>query len=133
MTTLAQVQETPHGPARLVGLDGDYALQIAIGDEWRYVYRFDLQFQHPIDYVGMNWYISTSPDSRFVQNLVAARADTDRRFALNGRSLAVHHLGGPSEHHVYDTATELIDGLQSDFHIELDDWKPLEQAFDRLG
>lgn len=131
--TLSQIQETNHENARLTALDGDYALQISIGDKWRYVYRFDLQRQYPVDYIAPNWYISTSPDSKFVQGLMAARTDEGKRYALNGRNFAVHHLGAESEQRTLETPTELIECLQQDFHIELDEWSPLEQAFDRLG
>ncbi len=125
-------QPTPHEPFRLIDLDGDYAMQARLGGEWRTTYRFDLQRQYPVDYVSANWYLSTSPASHFVNGLMVARPAADRRFALGGRELAVHHLDGPTERRTLSTAAELIGALQRDFLLELPDWTPLEKAYDRL-
>ncbi|MBJ8342532.1 arylamine N-acetyltransferase [Antrihabitans sp. YC3-6] len=125
-------QATPHEPFRVIDLDGDYAMQAKVRDTWKTTYRFDLQRQYRVDYVATNWYLSTSPESGFVQGLMLARPAADRRFALNGRRLAVHHLDGPTERTEFTTAAGLIECLEETFLVHMPDWRPLETAFGRL-
>lgn len=125
-------QPTPLEPFRLVDLDGDWAMQALVGDEWRTTYRFDLHPQQPIDYEPTNWYLSTWPESRFVTSLMAARATADRRFALGGRRLSVHYADGTTERHVITDAAGLRAVLERDFLIDTADLTGLDAAFDRL-
>lgn len=77
-------QETPHEPFRLLERDGEWRLQIRIGDEWRTCYRFDLHQQLAIDFEPINWWVSTSPASHFTQGLACARVLADGRLAIRG-------------------------------------------------
>ncbi|MDG3011351.1 arylamine N-acetyltransferase [Rhodococcus sp. D2-41] len=130
---LDTVQSTPLEPFRLIELDGDWALQAQIGeDRWRTTYRFDLQPQHPIDYEPANWYLSTWPQSRFVTMLMAARATTDRRYALAGRQLTVHHADGTAERRVLTGFDEFRTVLERDLLIDTSGLTGLRAAFDRL-
>ena len=52
-------------------------LQAKLKQEWKSLYRFDLQEQYFIDYEVSNWYVSTHPNSRFVTTLIAARLEPD--------------------------------------------------------
>ncbi|MGW6692783.1 arylamine N-acetyltransferase family protein [Rhodococcus sp. NPDC054953] len=126
------VQDTPLEPFRLVDLDGDWAMQARIGDEWRTTYRFDLHPQQPIDYEPTNWYLSTWPQSRFVTMPMAARATDDRRYALAGRRLTVHHADGSTEHSPIDDAAALRTVLERDFLIDAAGLDGLDAAFARL-
>lgn len=126
------VQDTPHERFRLTERDGDLHLQVEIGGTWRTAYRFDLQRQHPVDYEAANYYLSTHPRSHFRTGLIAARPATDRRYALGGRRLTVHHLDGPSEHHTITTAAELRRVLERDFLLTVPGTAELDAAFDRL-
>lgn len=126
------VQPTPLEPFRLVDLDGDWAMQARVEDEWRTTYRFDLHPQHPIDYEPTNWYLSTWPQSRFVTGLMAARATPDRRFALAGRRLTVHHADGATERRVIADAGEFREVLERDLLIDTSGLSGLDAAFDRL-
>ena len=124
-------QHTPHEPFRLLEADGAYVMQARIRDGWKSLYRFDLHAQLLPDYEVTNWYLANHPDSRFVRNLIAGRPTPDRRYALLNHELAVHHLGGPSERHVLESAGELRTALEEYFLIRLPDVPQLEAALDR--
>jgi N-hydroxyarylamine O-acetyltransferase len=125
-------QATPHEPFRLER-DGDgFLLQAKLGGEWRPLYRFDLQPQTPADYEMGNWYTSTHPRSRFLNNLVAARPAPDRRFALLNREFAVHRLGGPSERRTLADAREVRQVLEEAFGVTPPDGAELDAALARL-
>lgn len=110
-------QETPHEPYRLTPYDGDWLMHARIGEEWKALYRFDLQRQYPVDYAATNYFLSTSPSSHFVTGLVAARAEEGRRLALRGRDFAIHHAGGRTERRRLESADEILAALDRDFLI----------------
>lgn len=125
-------QATPHGPFRLLG-DGDgFRMEGKLGGEWRPLYRFDLQAQTPADYEMGNWYTSTHPQSRFLNNLIAALPAADRRFALLNREFAVHHLDGPSERRVLADAREIRKVLEEVFGLTPPGGADLDAALARL-
>lgn len=111
-------QETPHETYRLTRIDdGDWRMQALIRDEWKTLYRFDLQRQYPVDYVATNYFLSTSPSSHFVTGLVAARAVEGKRLALRGREFAIHHMDGETERRRLESAAEIVEVLDRDFLI----------------
>ena len=112
-------QATPHESFRLVPDGREFIMQASVRGEWRPLYRFDLQPQLAIDYEPINWYLSTHQESRFVNNLVAARVAPDRRYALFNREFAIHHLRGETERRTLDTAEELVEVLERDFLINV--------------
>jgi arylamine N-acetyltransferase len=125
-------QATPHEPFRLWP-DGDYLqMQALVGGQWRPLYRFDLVEQFPVDYEVSNWYLSHNPASHFVTGLMAARPDTDRRYALGGHTLTVHHLGGPSERRELESPSEIRAALEKHFHLDLTGLDDLDTALARL-
>lgn len=125
-------QATPHEPYRL-DADGDgFLLQGRLGGEWRPLYRFDLQPQTAADYEMGNWYTSTHPQSRFLNNLIAARPAADRRFALLNREFAVHHLGGPTERRTLADAQEVRRVLDEVFGLTPPAGSDLDAAVARL-
>jgi len=67
-----------------------------------------------------------------VQNLVAARAAPDRRYALLNRELAVHILHGDTERRTLATAQELMSVLERDFLIALPRREALATRIDAL-
>ncbi|GAB4352775.1 MAG: arylamine N-acetyltransferase [Immundisolibacter sp.] len=71
---------------RLIERDGLWRLQTG-ADTWAGLYEFTLQEQLPADYEMANYYVSTHPDSRFVQGLVAHRLAPERRLLLIGNAL----------------------------------------------
>ena len=110
-------QATPHEPFRLQRIGGDYAVQAEVRGEWRTLYRFDLQEQVLPDYELTSWYLSNHPQSHFVKRLIAARTDTERRYALLDNELAVHRLGEETVRMKLTSAAELQRVLSETFRI----------------
>lgn len=125
-------QPTSHEPFRLLA-DGDgYILQACVGQEWKDLYRFDLQPQEPIDYEAPSWYLSTNPNSHFVTGLVAARPAPGRRYGLRNTQLSIHHLGGATERRELASLAELRDTLAALFGLDLPDTPELDRALERI-
>lgn len=125
-------QSTSHEPFRLIMTDHTYTMQAYIGQEWKSLYRFDLQEQQLPDYEVSNWYISTHPNSLFVTTLIAARPDSDCRYALRNNQLTVHHLDGRTERRVLITATELRAALEDVFRLTLPAITNLDSALQQV-
>jgi N-hydroxyarylamine O-acetyltransferase len=110
-------QTTPHEPFRLRRMDGDYLLQAEVRGAWRTLYSFDLQKQVLPDYELASWYLSNHPESRFVVNLIAARTEPRRRYALLNNELAIHELNSETVRRSLTSAAELRDTLRETFGI----------------
>jgi N-hydroxyarylamine O-acetyltransferase len=128
----ADEQVTPHEPFQVVK-DGDrYVLQFKMRGEWMKLYRFDLSEQIQPDHEQGNWFVSTHPDSIFVNGLMGARAEPDRRYALSNNLLSVHRMNGGSEKRAL-SARELRDALADLFKIRLAGLDGLDAALARLA
>jgi N-hydroxyarylamine O-acetyltransferase len=125
------VQETPHEPFRLVRDGDDFILQAQIRGEWKSAYRFDLHPQFLPDYELANWYTSAHPQSRFVNALVASRADAGRRYALFNHELAVHDRGG-TERRTLRRPAELRGVLEGEIGLRLPDVPELEDVLAKV-
>lgn len=125
-------QATPHEPFRLWPDGAGFVMQALVGGEWQPLYRFDLTEQYLADYEVTNWYLGHHPASHFLATLMAARPDTDRRYALNGTTLTVHHLGGPSERRVLQSPAEIRAVLEEHFRLDLSGLPDLDAALGRL-
>ncbi len=124
-------QETPHEPFRLVEEDHRLVIQSKIADEWTTLYATDLSESIPADYEMGNWFTSAHPDSIFVNGLLAARAEPDRRYALFNNALSVHRRDRPSEKRTLN-ARQLRDALGDLFKIRLDGLDGLDDALKRV-
>jgi N-hydroxyarylamine O-acetyltransferase len=122
-------QPTPHEPFRLTRMAGDYALQAEVRGGWRTLYRFDLQQQVLPDYELASWYLSNHPESRFVANLVAARTEPQRRYALLNNELAVHELNRESERRSLTSVAEVRQTLSETFRIDVPESAELDARF----
>jgi len=109
-------QATPHESMRLVRANGEICLQAGLGHEWRALYRFDLAEQLTIDYEGPNWYACTHPSSRFVNDLLVARAPTGARYTLLNNQLSIRSIEGKKKQ-VLHSADELRAVLEDVFGI----------------
>lgn len=74
---------------RVVHEAGHWLLQSLGQESWLDLYEFSLEPQHLIDYEMANYYVSTHPDSRFVQTLTAQRLAPTVRQILRNRQLTV--------------------------------------------
>ena len=125
-------QSTPHEPFRLLATDHTLIMQAYIAQEWKSLYRFDLQEQQLADYEVSNWYISTHPNSLFVTTLIAARPDSDCRYALRNNQLTTHYLDGRTERRVLSTVTELRTTLENLFGLKLPTIANLDSALQQV-
>ncbi len=125
-------QSTPHGPFRLIRAGEEYVQQARLQDNWQTLYRFGLHEQVLADYEVSNWYLSNHPASFFTTGLIAARPDTDRRYALRNNELSVHFLNGKTEHHVLENAAQLRKTLEGQFRIALPKSPEVDVALEKL-
>lgn len=125
-------QATPHESFRLVAEGDRFLMQVLIGGEWKSLHRFDLQEQTMADYEMANWFVSTHPQSRFVNNLTVARPAADRRYALLNTEFSVHGLDGRSEHRKLSGTREIRQVLQEVFDLTLPTDPQIEAALERL-
>ncbi|MDX8496789.1 arylamine N-acetyltransferase, partial [Mesorhizobium sp. VK22B] len=114
-------QQTPHETFRIAEAGDHFRLQANIGDDWRTLYRFDMQRTYEVDYQVSSHFLSTHPGSHFLSTLVAARALPDRRYGLRNNRLSVHHLGGRSEQREIASVSELADVLENELAIVIPD------------
>lgn len=112
-------QATPHEPHRLVAVGEEVELQARLDGCWFPLYRFSLLPQLPIDYEMANWFTSTCPNTLFTANLMCARSDPARRYALLNRKFTVRHRDRPAERRTLADAAELHDVLSRDFRLIL--------------
>ncbi len=122
--------ETPHEPRRLLPLGGavdSYELQVKLGDTWAPVYQFSMEPQSPADYEVSNWYTATHPDSIFVNFLIAARPDADRRLTLFNTQLTIRGRDGEAEVTTLTSVDEIADVLAEhfDLHLSADERKTI--------
>ena len=125
-------QATPHESFRLVEEDDRVVEEAKINGEWTPLYAFDFAETHPADYELGNWFTSAHPNSLFVNGLLAARAEPDRRYALFNNALSVHKLNDGSEKRTLN-ARELRDALGDLFKISLGGLDGLDTALARLA
>ncbi|MBV8791303.1 MAG: arylamine N-acetyltransferase [Pseudolabrys sp.] len=129
-----ETQETPHGEFRLVDEDGRVAVQEAkINDVWTPLYAYDFADTHPADYEMGNWLTSTHPSSIFVNGLLGARAEPDRRYALRDNQLSVHSMKNGTEKKTLGSAPELRDALTDLFKLRLDQLEGLDPVLVKLA
>ena len=126
-------QATPHEPFRLVEEEGRVVVEAKLGGAWASLYAFDFAETHVPDYELGNWFTSAHPGSIFVNGLMAARADTDRRYAFKNNQLSIHKLAGGTEKQTLRTGPELRDALSDLLRIRLPDDPALEPALARLA
>lgn len=125
-------QATPLEPFRLLHENDEWVMQARIHEQWRPLYRFDLQPQLPNDYEPINWYLSTHPQSRFVNNLIAARSTPDRRHTLFNRELTVHPLNGETQRRTLLSVDELRQALSDIFLIRVPESEPMDRALGKV-
>lgn len=87
---------------------------------WIKVYRFDLTPQPWIDFVPRNWYVSTHPDSVFLQRLMAARTDGGTRVTLADGDLAERAPDGTVRRTRLASPEAVVQALSDRFGVLLD-------------
>ena len=113
-------QTTPHEPHRLVPMEDEIELQARLDSGWTRLYHFTLKPQLLIDYEVANWFTATYPDGLFTKNLMMARPDLNRRYAIFNREFTIRPRGGPAERRTLQIAGELGDVLAQHFRLPTD-------------
>ncbi len=111
------VQDTPHGPYRLLRQGEAFCLQTKVRNAWQDLYVFDLMQHYQQDYEVFNWYTSTHPKSIFVNNLIAARPVLGGRHILHNRQYSFYHLDGRAEQRLLNSVSEIKELLETEFRI----------------
>ncbi|MDN7181744.1 arylamine N-acetyltransferase [Caballeronia sp. SEWSISQ10-4 2] len=116
-------QATPHETFRIDLIErGDFLLQVKLGDAWKPIYRFDLEPQFPADYAMANHYVSTFPESIFLNRLIVARVMPGERRTLFDTTLTRRgDTAGFEAKRELTTAAELRGVLQDVFGLALTD------------
>ncbi|MFD0887278.1 arylamine N-acetyltransferase [Streptosporangium algeriense] len=66
-------------------------------EDWLDLHSFTLDPRHPVDYVVINHYISTHPNSPFVSRPVVRRPGPEVLYGLTGTMLTAHRPDGSAE------------------------------------
>lgn len=111
------VQDTPHGPYRLIPEGDGFCLQTKSKADWQDLYIFDLTPYHSADYEVCNWYTSTHPQSSFVNELIAARPVPTGRHVLHNRQYSFYRLNGQADRRQLDSLAEIKHLLENEFRI----------------
>ena len=124
-------QATPHEPFRLLPSAHGFTLEAKLEGTWKPLYVFDLRPQVLEDYVMPNWYLSTHPESHFLDRVVAARVQAGRRYALRDGDLATHFPTGTTERRKLATGAEIRQALEELFDIRVPAGQDVDAALDR--
>jgi len=136
-----EVLETPHEPRRLVRVDqavDTWELQVLLGNAWAPVHQFTREAQTDADYALSNWFTATHPESIFVQYLIAARPQADRRVTLFNTELTLRDRDGRAQVTQLETPDDIAGALETHFDLpvsqearasilapRLDEWRRL--------
>jgi N-hydroxyarylamine O-acetyltransferase len=104
---------------RIVPWGEGHELQARLLDAWTVLYRFTLEPQGLADQEISNWFVSTSPISRFVQNLTLALPDGDRRLTMFNDQFTIRHRDGRVEERTLGGVDDLIDTVRRYFDLDL--------------
>jgi len=121
-------QKTPHEVYRLAALESGYRLDAHFGGEWHPLHTFDLVPAQLADYEVSNFYLSHHPESHFLKQVVAARAEPSRRHALRGVRYAMHHSDGRTERREVRDVGEYRELLEGPFQIRLPEAPNLDET-----
>lgn len=127
-------QETPHERYKLIREGEEYTLQSYVKEEWKNLYRFNLDEHYLQDYEVTNWYLSNNPESHFVTGLFTARSDINpkRRYALRNNEFSIHYLEGETEKRKLRSAAEIKGVLEENFLLTLAGLPKLDSAFEKI-
>ena len=105
-------------PYKLVREAELWVLQAPVGGVWQDLYVFNLEPQLAVDFEPPNHYVSTHPDSRFVQTLTVQRVSPVKRLVLRNTELTTTAPVGDS-HRTIARHSELVDVLATEFDLHL--------------
>lgn len=101
---------------RAVEESGHWVVQSQEDQSWNDLYAFSLEPQHLADFEMANYYVSTHPESRFVQTLTAQLPTPEARFLLRNREFTVDR-GDTAQSRVLADDDELLTVLAETFGL----------------
>ena len=101
---------------RLAEEAGQWVLQSQRDGAWVDLYAFTLEPQLAVDFEVANHYVSTHPQSRFVQSLTAQRVEPEARHTLVNRDYSVDR-GTETRRHTLRDDDELLELLAGTFGL----------------
>lgn len=117
---------------RFLKEEGNFNLQVNTAGEWKYMYSLDLQEQYPIDYELANWYVSTSPDSKFTKSLIVSRRGESGRSTLKNNILSTYDFEGGMKQVHLATVDEMKSALTGIFGINISHLPALDSKLKNL-
>jgi N-hydroxyarylamine O-acetyltransferase len=124
------VHHMPGAAFRLRQEGREWVLEGDVGsDSFSDYYAFTLEPQHPIDIEVANHYTATHPDSKFRLTATAQRVLADRRLALRGYRLVIHHHAKEEIRELADEAERLA-LLAAEFGLEFPAGTSFDPALD---
>ncbi|MEO8309145.1 MAG: arylamine N-acetyltransferase [Pseudomonadota bacterium] len=125
-------QALPHELLRLRTSGADRVLETRLWDQWRPMYRFDLQPQLAVDFEAANYWLSHDPASRFVTTLIAALPTPQGRHALRDGLLTWYDAQGNAQESRLDSTAQVATALREKFGINLAGVQGLEQRLAQM-
>jgi N-hydroxyarylamine O-acetyltransferase len=101
---------------RVDGGPREWLVQIRRDGSWLDLYSFTTEPQELVDFEMASYYVSTHPESRFTQTLIAQSIATDARYMLHNRELTVDR-GAGMENRVLAGDGELLEVLAGTFGL----------------
>jgi N-hydroxyarylamine O-acetyltransferase len=101
---------------RLIEELSGWVLQAHLENDWQSLYAFTLEPQYFVDLEMANHYVSTHPESRFVQTLIAQRSTLEARYLLRNFDLIVDRAGASTTTTLRDQ-NELLTVLAEKFDL----------------
>ncbi|RKG33345.1 arylamine N-acetyltransferase [Acinetobacter guerrae] len=117
----------------LIGMQ--YMVQAFVRNEWINIYALNPeQSVAQSDIMIANWFISTSPDSLFTQDLIFSIVDEDNRLNFRNGKLMVYGKNGNSKQQ-FTTVEEIRDCLKTKFKLNVDgmNFHKLMVKLEKLG
>jgi N-hydroxyarylamine O-acetyltransferase len=102
---------------RLIEDGGLWTLQAKGADGWHDVYAFSLEPQLDVDYEIANYFVSTHPESRFVQTFTAQLPTPEARYAIRNWDFIVQRDGQETTR-TLESHEELLRVLSEIFGLE---------------
>jgi N-hydroxyarylamine O-acetyltransferase len=102
---------------RLADEAGQWVLRSLRDGAWTDLYAFTLEPQLPVDFEVANHYVSTHPQSRFVQTLTAQRLTPEERRMLVNRELSIERATGTERRTLSGDDAELLALLAEVFDL----------------
>jgi N-hydroxyarylamine O-acetyltransferase len=125
-------QATPHEAFRLVRVGEFFHMQAFVREEWRTLYRFDLQPQLPVDYEVTNYYLANHPGSFFRLSLTGSRPAEEGRYTLLNGQFTHYPREGAPETRTLASVDEVRQVLTEHFRVQLPEAPELDEAIARV-